>query len=354
MAVTSYGIKLRVPVYEADGITIMVTLCESNGQHFGLFLTRNIHGRDPTRPLYFIGCVFSRPDKSPAKRIARIAYLGNDLCDLTFMGKPVKASWRTIYVVPIAPDLESATSTTPNLVMNCNPASRFRIPRWLICRLIALQFRVKQLTNTETLQALELLHDHVTRIYVLLGSCTENHRYHGSDNHPPLWAKAVVLPSRVELDTFSHDCSKDHINSECWVTHSRVFGDEDFGVQLSLMPSTWKSNNSLAIHLEILGRIPQEMSIKAGVPSLFSSLMDLKSQIPRIALDYSDPIPLSQPHTQLQFKPTSPHALSTPFSRAHPSTSIGTSSQTQISRIPRPVSRRSTQNPHAGQAARER
>ncbi|KAM5534181.1 hypothetical protein V8D89_012201 [Ganoderma adspersum] len=318
--VTSYGVELRVPIHEADGVTIAVILCQRNGRHFGLFLTRDGRGRDPKRPRYFTGCLYTDPDTGPARFIARMIDLGDDLYNLTFNGKPVKASWRTIYVVPTASDLDSGSLTTPDLIINCNPASRFRVPRWLIGRFTALQFSVRQLENTEMLQVLSFFLNQRAQIYVSLGSCVQ-HDGGYPDKPPQLWAKVDVLLPHAGMDTFTHVCSMDHIESKSWAARSKFFGDADRGVQLSLTPSTRMSDNSLVIHLQLLGRVLEGMLQGDGGLSIFPSLVDLAERdTPHLAP--KDPIASSPSRTSsLQTRPTSSRTSSSAPSRNRPSAS---------------------------------
>ncbi len=322
VAVTSYGVELRVPIHEADGITIAVILCNINinGRHFGLFLTRDKQGKDPKRPRYFAGCLYTKPATGSAGHTARMADLGDDLYNLTFNGKPVKALWRTIYVVPTPSDLDSGHATTPEgLMINCNPASRFRIPRWLIARFIALQFGVRQIRNTE-------------------------HHDHDSNKRMRLWAKVDVLLAYMPLRIFPHDCSEDHLDSESWATRSKLFGDADRGVRLSLMPSTRMPGSVLVIHLELLGRVFEEMLHEAGASSLFPSLADLARDTPRPIP--SDLVALCQPRSPSQIESTSPQTRSnssrTPSSDSSrtPSSTSTTASHPRSSRIPRLSPRR--------------
>ncbi|PIL26293.1 hypothetical protein GSI_12049 [Ganoderma sinense ZZ0214-1] len=283
VAVTSYGIQIRLPVYEDDelGITIAVILCRDRQRNFGLFLTRDSQGKDPKRPRYFTCCVFTKPGADSARYVARMADLGDDLYHLTFNGKPVTASWRTIYIVPTASDLHSGSLTTPDLIINCNPKSRFRIPRWLIARFTTLHFEVNQVENTEELQAIQFFRDGKARIFLSLGICAIRS---SSLKSPPLWAKVDVLMADARPRKFTHDCSSDHIDSESWATRSKVFwgSRKDRGVQLSLSPSARKPYNSFVIHLELLGHTFVDMLREDGLPALFPPLKELerKASVP--------------------------------------------------------------------------
>ena len=191
--------------------------------------------------------------------------------------------------MPTASDLDSGGSAAPNLTLNCNPVSRFRFPRWLIARFTTLQFEVDQVRNTEALQVVRILHRSKARIFVSLGSCTE-HRDHDPDKPPALWAKVDVV-SLIDVDTFTHDCADDHIDSESWASRSKVFGDVDRKVRLSFMPSTRMSENVLVVHTELFGSTFEEMLRESNVS--LPSLDDLrKGALPLLR------IPLSAPYVE--------------------------------------------------------
>ena len=318
---TSYGIKLRLPIYEAGGLTIAVTLCQADGHHFGILLTRDSLGKDPKRPRYLTGCAYTKPDTGSARFVARLADLGDDLHNLTFNGQLVRACWRTIYVVPTASESHSGTSAIPSLIMNCNPASHFRFPRWLIARLIALQFRVVQTRDSAALQVINISHPSgLADIRILLGSCTETSNRDSELVRPvELWAKADVRVSHIGMETFqSHDCSKDHLNSESWNSHSKTFGDTGHIVQLSLTHSTRMTDSVLVVHLELLGDTFEKLLQEAGYTSLFPSLGELEkdAQHPTPAHNLPDSGSYPEPHT---------HSLSSGFPVSNTGTEVNES-----------------------------
>ncbi len=174
-------------------MAIAVILCESSRHHFGLFLTRDPEEQDPQRPRYF-GCDYTKSETGSATYLARMCDLGDDLYNLTLNGKPVKASWRTIYVVPTTSHFDSENATSPTLLINSNPVSRFRIPRWLVDQFIAVQFEVDEMTYSDTLHVIRFIRHSEGRVFVALGTCTEHwHQDLGPDTPLPLWAKVVVL-----------------------------------------------------------------------------------------------------------------------------------------------------------------
>ena len=341
MAVTSYGVELRVPVCVADGITIAVILCKREGSHFGLFLTKDIQGRDQKRPRYFTSCPYTKPSTGSGTYIARLANLGGDLYNLKFNGKPVEASWSTIYVVPTISDLDFQSSTTPNLIINCNPASHFRVPRWLVTRFIALQFTVTQIKKTDPLQVLKLFHTRESDIFVSLGSCSVRLKDNRDlNNAVELWAKVDIVPYGNRR-AFPHDCSKDHLNSKSWEKGSKVFGDNDRGVQLSLIPSKWKPHNELlVIDLKLFGRVFEEMLQDSGVPSLSSLLVEIEKDKAPIVQVLNQPAPRHQPRKHSQIEPAYPPTSSIPSSPTPSHYSTSTVASHTRSRIPRLMSRR--------------
>ncbi len=269
--VTSYGVKLRLPVATVDNTTIAVMLvCAGDGRHFGLFLTRDPSAKDPKRPRYFTGCDFTQSATGTASFLARLADLGSDLYNLTFNGKRVEATWRTIYIVPTASHFDTGSATMPSLLINSNPGSRFRIPRWLVSRLVTLQFEVDQVRNTDMLQVVRVVHRSQGRIWISLGTCTSHHDH---DEPPPLWAKVDIV-RYIDPKTFPHDCSEDHVDSASWATRSKDFGDAERSVRLSLTPSTRMPDSKFLISLELFGSTFEELLQDAAIS--FPSLADLE------------------------------------------------------------------------------
>ena len=282
---TSYGIQFRLPVATIDGLTIAVILCEASGRHFGLFLTRDDRGKDPRRPRYFVGCDYKDPRRGSESFLARMCDLGGNLYNLTFRGKRVEASWRTIYIIPTASDLDSESVTSPNLLINCNPLSRFRLPRWLVDRFIALGFDVDEYIYTPTCHVVGFVQRSAGfhRIFVCLGTCTVP-EHHDPDTPAPLWAKLSVTLTRGSPEEFrAHDCAEDHLDSESWASRSKVFGDANNTVRLSFR-SLYKRVSALSdttpvqIHLELPGSALEDAQLS------FPSLADIKRNSPRPTL----------------------------------------------------------------------
>lgn len=218
---------------------------------------------------------------------------------------------------------DPGSPTIPNLIMNCNPSSPFRIPRWLIARFIALQFKVTQFRNEKKLHVLRFFDGIDTHLYLSHGSCAE----HSNLEHDVFWVKADVSHvNSIVSFTFTHNCSEDHLDSESWATRSKDFGNADREVRVSLTPYTWISGSVFVIHLELLGLVFQERLQESGSQWMFPSLATLKRNTLRTAPSDHAPAPPLQPRTPLQIEQTSSaqnHPL--PSSRTHAFTSTTTS-----------------------------
>lgn len=285
---TSYGIQFRLPVATVDDITLAVILCQAGKRHVGLFLTRDDRAKDPERPRYLVGRSFTRSKMgSRESYLARLCDLGDNIYKLTFNGKPVEASWKTIYVVPTTSDLDSESATSPKFLINCYPGSRFQLPRWLVDRFIGLQFEVKEVIYTQTLQIISFIHRSQGRIFMCLGACER----HGGPDNPPLWAN-IIITTGVALEDFPHNCSEDHLNSDSWAVRSRTFGDADRMVRLSFIQSTGRTlpETSVTIHLKLSGTIFENSMLRESsisFPSLVSPERDPPCLIPDTLLTES-------------------------------------------------------------------
>ena len=242
--------------------------------------------------------------------------------------QPGRASWRTIFVVPAASDFDANIATTPSLILNCNPASRFRVPRCLIARLTTLRFQVTQSKNREALQVIAIFDGQSLRIFVSLGLYAEPHN-HGPKEPPVLWAN-VHIKYLTSVDTFVYDCSEDYFDSESWATLSKDFGDAELKVRLSFVPSARMSESVLEIRLELFDRVFEDMLQEAAIS--FPSLADLERDRPRLAP--SNSIAPIRPRTFGQIVSPSSRSAS-PMSSRSPSPASTTSSHVPSSRIRR-------------------
>ena len=81
-----------------------------------------------------------------------------------------------------------------------------------------------QSKDREALQVTTIFDGQNLRIFISLGLCAEPHN-HGPKEPPVLWAK-VHIKYLTGIDTFPHDCSEDHLDSESWATLSKDFGTQ--------------------------------------------------------------------------------------------------------------------------------
>ncbi|EJF60486.1 hypothetical protein DICSQDRAFT_87956 [Dichomitus squalens LYAD-421 SS1] len=294
ISITTYGIKLRLPVFEADGATVAVLLCvDPDNNHLGLFLCPGPRRSDPTRPRYYAGCVYS-VYQPPRAYVARLISLGNDLNNLQFNGKRVEATWRTIYVVPGHPDGQSPSATTARLTINCDPRQPFRLPHWLVSRLLAVGFTVV------TQEEWDEQGSKVTRLYFLrpaggeiiyldLGLCHIDPKAR--------WSKVTISygpnVKRSKDVSRAHSCKEHHIDS--WTAWSKVFpdsaSDAEPSVRLSFAPcKALPETSKLVVHMELLGRFYEEILREANMTTAFPSLSDLNKGI-RLASPDHLPVP---------------------------------------------------------------
>ena len=282
MTITSYGVKLRLPVFESDGVTVAVLLCEDGESHFGLILQRDSEGKDLTRRRYYAGCAYAT-SKSKTRQVARMADLGDNLYDLRFNGKRVEARWRTIFIVPSPPDSGSRGATVSNLTINCDPTPAFRFPHWLVSRFAALQFEVYQVENPESHTMIRIFHRTQKHLYLLFGICQDRPRSR--------WAKIIISRSRPLA---SHDCSKDHIDS--WTAQSKDFyGGAGETARLSFVPCKRQPETTLVIHVELLGRLYEEMLREAHVSFPSCQRTDQNGRTPPIIPNPQVAFPSSHP-----------------------------------------------------------
>ena len=279
---TSNDVKLRLPVFDIDGIAVAVLLCEDPDGHLGLLLTRDPRGTDPTRPRYYTGIESRRSDISPGYR-ARLAVLGRDLRDLHFNGKRIDARWRTIHITPSPPEWLSPGSTNALLTLNCAPVPPFRFPHWIVSRFVALQFRVwEDITTPELVRVTVMRPGGAERIWLDLGLCTEsasasagagnagNAGTADAPNGAPIphhWSKVTISYEDNYLRHTSvsqtHSCAEHHIDG--WAAGTKEFGDADRTVRLSFAPCRRSPATTRVVHVELEGRIYCEMLREANV-----------------------------------------------------------------------------------------
>ncbi|TBU54411.1 hypothetical protein BD310DRAFT_1041789 [Dichomitus squalens] len=293
ISITTYGIKLRLPVFEADGVTVAVLLCEDyDDNHLGLFISPGPPRSDPTRPRYYAGCQY-RIGQASGAYIARLVSLGDDLKNLQFNGKPVEATWRTIYVVPSPPDGESSSAATARLTINCVPCGPFRFPNWLMSRFLALGFDVIQQQWDERAGPVTCLIIH----HSIRGDITHLDLGLCHLNSTARWSKVAMYSGDDFKESGDvprdHSCKEHHIDS--WNARSKVFpdsaSDADCSVRLSSTPCKASSGISkLVVHMELLGRVYEKMLREANMTNAFPSLKALEKSTQLIPPNHT-PIP---------------------------------------------------------------
>ncbi|TBU55682.1 hypothetical protein BD310DRAFT_950596 [Dichomitus squalens] len=247
ISVTNNDVKLRLPVFDVEGVTVAVLQCrDADGDLLGFLLLRDEFGRDPVRPRYFTGVGYKRSNAGPQYR----------------------ARLRTIFMVSSPPDRLSPGATTALLTINCTPASPFRFPHWLVSRFVALRFRVWESRNADGLIRMSIMRPAgPDRIWLDLGICK-------ADAGAPLcrWSKVTILYEGSYMPhedvSRAHDCTKHHI--DCWTAQSKDFGDADRTVRVSFTPCKRSPETTRVVHIELFGRVYAQMLLEATItfPSL--------------------------------------------------------------------------------------
>ena len=135
ISVTPHGIKLQLPLIETHGAAIAVLLCERvRGGHLGLVLTHDPSWKDPTTPRFYVGCIYNKGSILHDFAV-RVVILGDDWNCMQLQGEPIKAKWRTFYVVPTPPDSTSSHTTIARLPTSASERFHVRLPHWLRSRL---------------------------------------------------------------------------------------------------------------------------------------------------------------------------------------------------------------------------
>ncbi|PIL29247.1 hypothetical protein GSI_09296 [Ganoderma sinense ZZ0214-1] len=284
IAVTSYGIECRLPIFESHGITVAVLLCRlahgDAGNYLGLILTADPSARDPTRRRYHVGARY-RDDIWTNIGVLRLASLGTDFYDLRFDGGPVQAQWCTVHIVPAPPDWAAPEASVSRFTLNCGADPPFRLPHTIICKFIALDFTPTQTKAKSTNGAIS-----VTRIafsnpyrgemvYLDLGLC--NQVLAGSqqrqDSDGVRWARAMIGSPAGSYgfdhpDPWMHDCSRHHI--DLWEGRAMAFGGADRTVRLCFAPCKIMPETTIVVHVDLSGFAYEDMLRAANVvfPSL--------------------------------------------------------------------------------------
>ncbi|PIL36835.1 hypothetical protein GSI_00525 [Ganoderma sinense ZZ0214-1] len=267
VSTTSYGAKCRFPIFEACGVTVAVLLCEVPLGYIGLILRRDPSGRDPTRQRYHASCLYKDTTSSWGSFTARLCFLGTDVHNLLFDGKPVRPEWRTIYIVAKPPiQLTSPDARLASLKINCVPQPPFRFPNWLLYKLGAAGFDIlhgpgDDLSYRDSPQRMAFLHPVMgEEIHVDLGVCR-------TDPSPVRWARVLFSHpgQQTELLGLSapHDCTADHVDN--WTGRARVFGDKRRSVRLSFLLDNRSPATTLVVHVDMNGPVYEKLLRAANV-----------------------------------------------------------------------------------------
>ncbi|KAI1792829.1 heterokaryon incompatibility protein-domain-containing protein [Ganoderma leucocontextum] len=262
ISTTSYGVKCRFPVFEANGIIVAVLLCAVPLGHIGLVLRRDPFGRDPTRQRYHPGCLYKVTTSSWGQFTARLSFLGTDMYNLLFDGKPVKPEWRTIYIVGKPPvQWTSPDALLAMLRINCDPRPPFLFPNWLLSKLGAAGFDIlhgpggSPLSYQDEPQRVAFLHPVIgEEFHVDLGVCR-------ADSSEVRWARVLFSHPRQQAKlpgvSTPHDCAADHVDT--WGAGVKVFGDAQRSVRLSFVPDNRAPATTLITHLELNGPVYENL-----------------------------------------------------------------------------------------------
>ena len=262
--------KCRLPVAEVDEITIAILLCQDRKQHLGLLLHPAPENQvlDPFRSLYYTSWAFfeGNANTSSAKRVA---CLGDDLYNLQFRGKPVNATWRTIYVMIHSPT--SGRGISASLMYRFLPdvaPAPFRVPRALLQIMATLQFFPTTWTMTsdagsKATVSLKLENVVVNQsLCITFGACVRD----SNDGVQRHWAWAEHKDVRTWKDPwkdYAHDCATDHI--EDWPYHARDFGSEECTFRLVFAPCPHAPGRTLVLGLELIGSVYEKLQRESNV-----------------------------------------------------------------------------------------
>ena len=275
---TSYGIECRLPIFESQGITGAVLLCDTIYQHVGLLLhPSNANMQDPSRPIYHAGYGFKKADGTLI--YVRLVTLGKDWYNLQFNGQPITAEWRDIYIADGPPPLQKADRQSLVLPLSIlRPAPPFQIPHWLIGRLntLGMEVRAPVIPSRPTAEGAplraSLTFEDVNAkeaVRILMGTCAGQDE-EGKDRpvdiaHPTHWARAEPLYDvnwTSDIIT-THVCAEDHV--EDWKGMTKDFTLEGRTLRLTFRRSKLTPDVTLVVHLELVGEVYERLKTAVGL-----------------------------------------------------------------------------------------
>ena len=278
---TSHGVECYLPVFECQGITVAVLMCETTKGHIGLLLhPSNDSLMDPGRPRYDVGYGLRDLTSGPHKSyLARVVSLGNDFYNLTFNGISVRAEWRNIYISDAPQGRNKGDVQLSNCFpLNClAPAPPFQIPNWLIGQLaeLGLESRAPTIKSRPTADGAPLIASQSftnvagkETVRLILGTCdvdAEGNKGNADIAHPVHWARVMILTreSWGNSSSYEHSCEDDHVAN--WPGITRDFGDDRRTVRLSFVQSKITPDVTLVTHVELKGSAYDDLKGKAQV-----------------------------------------------------------------------------------------
>ena len=284
--------KCHFPIIDMDTYAIAVLLCETSSQHVGLLLhaASGTEVQDPVRRKYYTAYAFDKK-KTGRAHSCRLALLGNDLYNLRFKGKELKAEWRDIFIQTVPPHLDNNDPALRFLAFKPDSIATtpFRFPRWHLGDLQAIGFlphfgtvdkvgpgKLPQTTvsfmNTPRCEAFRLS----------LGLCAQSSNADGSggtegDGNPAHWA---WLETSHDVDwatpwtTHTHVCAEDHVAAWAPVAggaRARVFAERpERSVRVSFRPCRHSPQTTLVVHVELLGSVYEglQRDVEVHIPPI--------------------------------------------------------------------------------------
>ena len=287
--------ECRFPVGEVDGITIAVLLTETEDQHVGLLLfpAPADEALDPTRNLYYTSWTFTVPNGS--RVTMKLALLGSDLYNLRFRGKPIHASWKTIYIRTRCDGPSDRSDVAWTIFKTPSLPAAFRLSRAAISGTAAMELTLRsgQLRCQDSESQPQVWHvfffpETAEQLEIMAGTCV------ASDNRR-IWAYVMMWHSEtwgLWEDHSGHNCATDHIAD--WPHRTRVFGDKHEERRLTLwFTDCPHAPGAVVFHLHLGGRIYEEMMREANVT--FPSPPSLVMPTPAVEKQANYPPPRTLP-----------------------------------------------------------
>ena len=207
----------------------------------------------------------------------RLISLGNDFYNLTLRlngnVEMVTAEWRDILIAdsppPISKDVASSHRCFP--LHSIEPAPPFRLPHWLVGRLMQMGLELQPLEMRslpiagKPLLAVARFEDRVAveGIHIVLGTC----HLQSSRGMPTYWAKALVVYERTwdEERDYSHSCYKHHIAD--WMGETKDFGEDERTVRLSFSRCKLTPGDTFVTNVELIGGVYDAIKKRKNIPS---------------------------------------------------------------------------------------